>query len=154
VGIMVSLAGNLNVLILAASRMLFAMSEGGALPASLSWVHPRFRTPPVAVIATTAVMLALALSRTFEALVSISVVARLVTYFATCCALPVLRRRAGSAGAFLLPGGVWIAVAGMVLCVWLVSNAKLTEARDAAIAAAAGFVIFAAYRSRARRQAG
>jgi amino acid transporter len=148
-GILVSLAGNLNVLILAASRTIFAMAEGGALPAGLAAVHPRFRTPAVAVLATTAVMLALALSHTFIYLVTVSTVARLVTYFATCGALPVLRRRRGGAPAtgFRLRGGIWISAAAMALCVWLLSNASLTEARDTAIAAALGFVIYGVYRS-------
>jgi amino acid transporter len=148
-GILVSLAGNLNVLILAASRTIFAMAEGGALPAGLAAVHPRFRTPAVAVLATTAVMLALALSHTFIYLVTVSTVARLVTYFATCGALPVLRRRRGGAPAtgFRLRGGIWISAAAMALCLWLLSNASLTEARDTAIAAALGFVIYGVYRS-------
>jgi len=147
-GILVSLAGNLNVLILAASRTLFAMSEGGALPARLSAVHPRFRTPAAAVIATTTVMLALALSRTFLYLVTVSTVARLVTYFATCGALPLLRRRNPAASnPFRLRGGSYIAFAGMGLCVWLVTAASLREARDAGIAAAAGMGIYALYRS-------
>jgi amino acid transporter len=148
VGILVSLAGNLNVLILAASRTIFAMAEGKALPAYFARVHPRYRTPAVAVVATTVVMLALALSRTFLYLVSISVMVRLVTYFATCAALPVLRRRESGMGSiFRLPGGIAIAVAGMALCVWLVSNASLKEARDAAIAAAVGLGIYGVYRS-------
>jgi amino acid transporter len=148
-GILVSLAGNLNVLILAASRTIFAMAEGGALPAGLAAVHPRFRTPAVAVLATTAVMLALALSHTFIYLVTVSTVARLVTYFATCGALPVLRRRRGGAPAtgFRLRGGIWISAAAMALCLWLLSNASLTEERDTAIAAALGFVIYGVYRS-------
>jgi amino acid transporter len=147
-GMIVSLAGNLNVLILAASRMIFAMAEGGALPARLARVHPRSRTPVTAVLATTAVMLALALSRTFLYLVTVSTVARLVTYVATCAALPVLRR-CGNAPAtgFRIRGGVWISAAAMALCLWLVSNASLTEARDTAIAAATGFVIYGVYRS-------
>jgi amino acid transporter len=130
--------------------MLFAMSEGRALPAGLASVHATFRTPAVAVLATTAVMLALALSRTFEYLVTVSTVARLVTYFATCGALPVLRRRdrkGAGLQSFVLPGGVWIAGAAMVLCLWLLSNASLKEARDTAIAAAIGYVIYGAYRS-------
>jgi len=147
-GILVSLAGNLNVLILAASRTLFAMAEGRALPAGLAAVHPRFRTPAAAVLATTAVMLALALSRTFLYLVTVSTVARLVTYFATCGALPLLRRRKNAPPtAFRLPAGVWIAGAAMLLCLWLLSNSKLTEARDAGIALAAGLAIFTLYRS-------
>jgi amino acid transporter len=148
VGIVVSLAGNLNVLILAASRTIFAMAEGGALPARLAAIHPRFRTPAVAVLATTAVMLALALSKSFIYLVAVSTVARLVTYFATCGALPVLRRRVNAPPtAFRVPGGTWIAAAAMVLCVWLISNATLKEARDAAFAAALGFVIYGVHRS-------
>jgi amino acid transporter len=147
-GILVSLAGNLNVLILAASRMLFAMAEGRALPAGIAAVHPRFRTPAAAVLATTGVMLALALSRTFLYLVTLSTVARLVTYFATCGALPVLRRRKQAPPTdFLLPGGTWIAAAAMLLCLWLLSNSKLAEVRDAAIALAAGLAIFGLYRS-------
>jgi amino acid transporter len=147
-GMIVALAGNLNVLILAASRMIFAMAEGGTLPAGLATVHPRFRTPAAAVLATTAVMLTLALSRTFLYLVTVSTVARLVTYLATCGALPLLRRRGKAPPtAFRVPGGVWIAAAAMALCLWLVSNATLTEARDTAIAAAAGFVIYGVYRS-------
>jgi xanthine dehydrogenase iron-sulfur cluster and FAD-binding subunit A len=104
-GMIVSLAGNLNVLILAASRMLFAMAEGRALPAGLASVHPRFRTPVAAVIATTAVMLALALSRTFLYLVTVSTVARLVYYLATLGALPLLRRSNPGAAVFRLRGG-------------------------------------------------
>jgi hypothetical protein len=48
---------------------------------------------------------------------------------------------------FRLRGGVWIAGAAMVLCLWLLSNASLKEARDTAIAAAIGYVIYGAYRS-------
>jgi amino acid transporter len=85
-GIVVSLAGNLNVLILAASRMLYAMAEHGELPAPLASVHAGFRTPAIAVIVTTAIMLALTLSGTFSYLITISVLSRLVTYIATCSA--------------------------------------------------------------------
>ena len=96
-GIVVSLAGNLNVLILAASRLLFAMAERDELPAELAVVHPRFRTPAAAVVVTTAIMLVLTLSGTFIHLLTLSTLARLVTYFATCSALVVLRRRESAA---------------------------------------------------------
>jgi amino acid transporter len=143
-GIVVSLAGNLNVLILAASRTIFAMAEGNALPAGFAAVHPRFRTPVPAVLATTAVMLALALSRTFIYLVTISTVARLVYYVATCGALPLLRRRPNAPpSAFLLRGGSFIACAAIALCLWLLSNASLQEIRDTAIALAAGLAVYA-----------
>ena len=147
VGIVVSLAGNLNILMLSASRILFAAAEHGQLPAPLATVHPRFRTPMVAVLATAAIMLTLTLSGKFLWLLTISTVARLFTYMATAGALPILRRRADAKPtSFRLPGGPAIAAAAILLLVWLASNATLREARDTAIAAGVGLAIFLGYR--------
>lgn len=147
-GIVISLAGNLNVLILAASRVIFAMAEGGELPLKMATIHPGYRTPVISIFVTTAVMLALTLSGTFIYLLTISTLSRLVTYLVTCIALPVLRRKAAApAAAFLLPAGSVIAVAGIALALWLLSNSTLREARDTAIAAAAGLVIYGLARS-------
>jgi len=141
-GMVISLAGNLNVLILAASRMIYAMAERGELPTGLAVIHPRFRTPVPAVLATTAVMLALTLSGTFIYLVTLSTISRLVTYLATCGALPLFRlRRASPPAAFRMPGGVMVAVAAMLLAVWLLSNSTVREARDTGIATAVGLGI-------------
>jgi hypothetical protein len=96
VGIVISLAGNLNVVMLSASRILFAMAERGELPARLAAIHPRHRTPSLAVLATAAIMLGLTLSGTFLWLLTLSTLSRLVTYMATAGALPVLRRRWGA----------------------------------------------------------
>ena len=146
-GIVISLAGNLNVLILAGSRILFAMGERGDLPPLLASIHPRYRTPVPAVLATTAVMLVVTLSGTFIYLLTISTLSRLVTYFATCGALPVLRRRADAPPAgFLMPAGVAVAIVGMLVALWLLSNSTLREARDTSIAAAAGLLIYGLYR--------
>ena len=55
VGALVSIAGTLNGLVLAAPRLLFAMAEQGQLPRALAAVHPRWRTPQFAIVATAAV---------------------------------------------------------------------------------------------------
>ena len=147
-GIVISLAGNLNVLILAASRVIFAMAERNELPRKLAVIHPGYRTPVASILVTTAIMLVLTLSGTFIYLLTISILSRLVTYFVTCVALPVLRRRAGApAAAFLLPAGPAMAVGGMALALWLLSNSTWREARDTLIAAAGGLVIYWSYRS-------
>jgi amino acid transporter len=146
-GILISLAGNLNAVLLAASRVLFAMAEHGDLPAPVAAIHPRFRTPTTAVILTSAAMLSLAVSGTFVYLVTLSIVVRLVTYFATCGALPVLRRRAEASSAmYRAPGGSTVAIAGMLVCAWLLSNSTRREAGDAALAAAVGLAIYWAHR--------
>jgi len=143
VGILVSLAGNLNVLILAGSRVMYAMAEHGALPGVLAEVDPRYRTPVVSVLATTAIMLGLTLSGTFIYLATLSTVVRLATYLITCGALPILRRRKDApAAAFRMPAGILVAGLAMAVCFWLLTNVSLREARDAAIAVSLGLGIY------------
>ena len=143
-GIVISIIGNLHITLLSASRIPFAMGEREELPQFLAATHPRFHTPHYAILLTGAVMLALALSGTFIYALTISTLARMIIYITTCAALPVLRRKVGAPGASLrVPCGVAIAVAAIVLAAWLLSNSTWREARDTAIAAALGFVIFA-----------
>jgi basic amino acid/polyamine antiporter, APA family len=152
-GVVVSIIGNLNVLILAASRLPFAMAEGGELPRWLARTHRRFRTPHIAILITVAVMLALTLLSTFSAQARISAMTRLLSYGVTCAALIALRRRSDAPPAlFKAPAGVALAIAALVLAVWLLSNSTWPDARDTAIAAVIGLLIFFAYR-RARRKA-
>jgi basic amino acid/polyamine antiporter, APA family len=149
VGIVISLGGNLNVLILAGSRVMYAMAERGALPKVLAEIDARYRTPVVSVLVTTGIMLALTLSGTFIYLATLSTVVRLATYLITCGALPILRHRASApAAAFHLPGGVVVAALAMVVCFWLLTNASLREGRDAAIAVSGGLVIYGVHRWR------
>ena len=146
-GALVSIAGNLNVLILAGSRLPFAMSERGELPRILSSTHKRFRTPHAAILLTCAVMLALTLWSTFTQAVTLSAIVRLLAYGATCAALPVLRRKSDAPPAlFKAPFGLFVSGAALLLSAWLLSNSKLTEARDTAIAATLGLLIYAAFR--------
>jgi amino acid transporter len=143
IGMVISLAGNLNILILAASRVIFAMAERGELPSGLAVVHPRHRTPVPAILLSTGIMLVLTLSGTFIHLLTLSTLSRLVTYFVTCTAVPVLRRRPSApAAAFVMPAGIIAATAGMTLVLWLLSNSSLREARDTAAAAAVGMSIY------------
>jgi APA family basic amino acid/polyamine antiporter len=157
-GAIISIVGNLNILVLSGSRVPFAIAEQRQLPAFLARVHPRFSTPHLSIIITAAVMMLLTLKSSFVAALTISAIARLVTYGATCIALPVLRRRTNVAPAvFKVPGGTAIAILSLMLAAWLLANNLLTdlrankpwwaiEALQATIAAAAGLVIYLAYR--------
>ncbi len=152
-GIVISLAGNLNVLMLSASRVIFAMGERRDLPAALATIHPRFRTPAAAVLLTSAIMLVLTLSGTFMSLVTVSTLARLGAYLITCSALPVLRRRLHAPpAAFTMPAGAALAVVSIFLGLWLLSNSTVREARDAVIAVLAGLAVFVLNRLWNRRQ--
>jgi len=144
---MISIAGNLNILLLAGSRLIFAFGEQQQLPAFVARVHPRFFTPHIAIILTAALMLVLTLNTSFVAAVTISVIARLAAYALTCAALPVLRRRKDAPPAmFRVPGGPVIAVAALILSAWLLLHSTRREAIQAAVAAALGLLIYLAYR--------
>ena len=145
-GAVVSITGNLNILLLSGSRLPFAMAEQKQLPAFVGSIHKRFFTPYVAILITAGLMLILTLKSSFLAALTISVIARLFTYGATCLALPVLRaRREAPAAMFRLPGGTLIAILSLLLIVWLLIHSKLEEAKDAALAAAVGLLIYLGY---------
>jgi amino acid transporter len=148
VGAMISIAGNLNVLVLSGSRLPFAFAEKQQLPAFVARVHKRFFTPHVAIVMTAAVMLVLTLKSSFVAALTISAIARLVTYAVTCAALPVLRRKREVPPArFRLPGGPVIAVAALLLSAWLLLNSTAREAVQSLVAAGIGLLIYLSYRT-------
>ncbi len=149
-GAIVSIIGNLSVLILAAARLPFAMAANRELPQVFAATHSRFRTPHVAIIATGAVMLALTWSGTFIYALTISTIARLLSYIATSLGLIVLRRRdrvgTEHPAQFKAPFGAAVSIAALILILWLLANSTGREARDAALATITGLAIYAAYK--------
>lgn len=146
-GAIISVLGNLNVNILTSPRIIFAMSSHRELPRILSDVHKRFRTPHVAIVGTAALMLALTLSSSLIYALTVSTIARLLAYAATCAALPRLRYKKGVPDALVkMPGGIVISVLAILLSIWLLSNSTRIEARDSAIALVVGVAIYFAYR--------
>jgi APA family basic amino acid/polyamine antiporter len=147
VGALVSILGTLHGIMLAAPRMLFAMAEHGQLPAALARTHPRRHTPHVAILAMAGVLLVLTLDGSFLAAVTLSTVARLLVYTATCAALPVLRRREGIEPArFRVRGGHAVALLALVLIAWLLAHAQARELLQVGIAIAIGFGVMLASR--------
>jgi len=145
-GAIISITGNLNILLLSGSRLPFAMAEQKQLPAFIGSIHRRFFTPYVAILLTAGSMLFLTLKSSFLAALTISTIARLVTYAATCISLPVFRARPETpAPAFRLPGGTILAILSLLLIVWLLMNSTLAEAKAASYAAGVGLLIYIVY---------
>jgi len=151
-GAIISISGNLNILLLSGSRLPFAMAEQKQLPVLIGSIHKRFFTPYISILITAGVMLLLTLKSSFLEALTISAIARLVTYAATCLALPLFRaKREAPPAVFHLPGGTVIAILSLLLIAWLLLHISLKEAKMAAIAAAAGLVIYFAHRFFSRR---
>lgn len=147
VGALVSILGNLNVGVLASTRMLFAMSEQKALPATFERTHSKFKTPYVAIIVTAVVIFVLTVQSSFLTAVAIATITRLLVYATTCLALPLFRKRQDMPVApFTVPFGVAAAVLSLALIVWLLSNVDFAkEGLAVIIAAVLGLVIYAGF---------
>ena len=148
VGALISIFGNLNVGVLASTRMLFAMSEQRDLPAVFERTHERFKTPYVAIIATAIVILVLTIQSSFLTAVAIATITRLLVYATTCLALPIFRMRKDiSAAPFSIPLGVGAAVLSIALIIWLLTNVDFAkEGLAILVAAVVGLIIFACFR--------
>jgi basic amino acid/polyamine antiporter, APA family len=152
VGAAVSILGTNSNTVLAGPRYLFALAEDGFGPAALSYVHPRWRTPAVAILVQTAIALPLALTGSFVGLAALSIVARLATYFGTALAVPVLRRKLGpSPTGVRLPGGPLIPIAAALLCIGLAASATVTNLLAGLLALLAGIPIYLLRRRRPAR---
>ncbi len=155
IGGAVSILGTNHNTVLAGPRYLFALARDGFGPRFLAGVHPRFRTPANAILLQSAIAIPLALTGTFVGLAALSVVARLVTYLGTTAAVPVLRKKLGSpAGHFRLPGGPLIPIAASLLALMFAASAEPENLVAAAIALAAGAVLYRFRRAPLDRPAG
>jgi amino acid transporter len=142
IGAILSILGTLNVQILSGSRLPFALSESNQFPRFFSYIHPRFRTPSVAVVFFAVLIVIVALVWDFMGSLAISVIARLLIYLLVCGALIRLRQKSPEGDYFRLRFGIPLAVIGMGATIWLLSGTQIEEIRDMALWTVLGFVIF------------
>ena len=149
-GSIVSMTGNNAGQILSGSRMLFALAEHGELPALFGRIHPRYRTPANAVLFTSAVALALALTGSFAKLAVVSALSRLVMYAAVSAATLRLRspRYAGVVGpaSFVAPLGPVVPAMAMLVSIAIAAGATREQLIGGGAALAVGAVLFAMQR--------
>ena len=128
-GTLISAFGYLTGNILASPRMLFAFATDGLLPSRFAAVHPRYRTPYVAIATHAALACAFALTGTFRALAVLSVVPTLLVFLGCCLATLVLRRRnvRADGAPFRAPGGPVVPLVTTGFILWLLASAGRAE---------------------------
>ena len=148
VGALISILGNLNVAILAGSRIIYAMGERRELPGVLARTHQRFRTPYVSLAVISICTIVFAVNSSFISAVAIATITRLVIYATTCLALPIFRRRKDMPAApFTAPLGVGAAILSLGLIAWLLTNVDFAkEGLGLIIALALGITLYAGSR--------
>ncbi len=123
-GASISMFGYIGGMMLATPRALFALGRDGFLPRALAAVHPRHRTPHVAIIVQAVVVVALAVTSGFETLAILANLATLLLYGACCLAAWELRRRDVRAGGipFRVPGGAIVPFLALAAIVYLLTS--------------------------------
>jgi amino acid transporter len=130
IGVAVSIFGSLAGGMLGTPRAFFLAAEDGMLPAVLTRVHPRFRTPHVAILTVATLMFLLAVSGGFKHLAILSSSSILCVYLAICLgALQLRYTRKRVPGAFRAPGGPLIGILGSIVVIWLLSHSTRVEVR-------------------------
>jgi basic amino acid/polyamine antiporter, APA family len=125
--------------------MLFAFGRDGFLPAPLAAVHPRWRTPHVAIAVQTALVIVLGLFGIFEALAVAANATMLIVYAACCVAAVRLRRRGVQGGGvpFRVPGtrvAPWLALGVIGWLLWELKPAEWLAAGTIVVVATLLFV--------------
>jgi amino acid transporter len=152
-GSSLSMFGYVSGMTLSVPRMLFAFARDGFLPARLAAVHPRFRTPHVAIAIQTGIFAFVAVTGTFERLAIIANGAVLLVYAGCCLAALELRRRGVRIDLGTDPLRVpamaivpWLALA---VIAWLLASLEVREWIAVLGAAIAAVVVYTVARRRA-----
>lgn len=112
------------------SRLVYGLARQGLVPRRLGTVHPRRKTPHIAIFVLLFIVLALALSGNVSQLASATSVLLLGVFIVVNAALIVLKRRADEPrGLFEIP--TFVPVLGILMCaviLWHATSAALLTA--------------------------
>ena len=142
-GATVSILGTLNVIMLIGSRLPFALSEEKQFPNLFSRLHPTFQTPTRALLLFATLTAIASISGTFISSVTISTITKVIILLIVCAALIQLRRKKKDMkDYFKLRYGYALAVASILLCIWLLTSTSRKEIRDVSIVLLVGAALY------------
>lgn len=141
-GALVITFGTLIAIVVSMPRNLLALAEFAEVPTWFARIHPRWRTPHVAIVASSVVGFGAAMASDLLGALTMSTAARLITYILACVALIRLSRRPdGHEAAFRLPFAPAVAAVAIVLLTGVVAFGATKELPALAGVLAVGFVV-------------
>jgi len=128
-GATISAFGFVTSDILSSPRMIFAFGRDGVLPAWFAHVHPRYRSPDVAIITYAVLAFALSITGTFEQLAVLSNVAVLLMYLLCCaaCWFLVQRNVRADGQPFDFLGMKIVPALAIIAIIWILAHATVRE---------------------------
>jgi amino acid transporter len=140
-GALFSVSGSDEAGILSSARIPYAMAGDGLLPSTFSKVHPEYGTPYVSLFVQNGITLIASIFGTINQLIVLSVFTLLFCYLLTCISVFPLRNK--FKGGIRLP---WIIpAAGIIICIYLMTQCALNQIMIGAVLLALGVPIFLRY---------
>jgi APA family basic amino acid/polyamine antiporter len=122
-GAVAGITSVLLVMLMSQPRIFFSMSRDQLLPAGVSKVHPRYRTPYITTIITGVVVAIVAGFTPIQILGEMTSIGTLFAFVIVCAAVLILRRKRPDAPRpFKVPFGPVFPVLGVLSCVYLMVN--------------------------------
>ncbi|OFV86406.1 MAG: hypothetical protein A2V74_12060 [Acidobacteria bacterium RBG_16_70_10] len=119
-GAVAGITSVLLVMLMSQPRIFFSMSRDRLLPAGVSKVHPRFRTPYITTIITGLVVAVVAGLTPINVVAEMTSIGTLFAFVVVCAAVMTLRiRRPDAHRPFRAPGGFVFPVLGVLSCLYL-----------------------------------
>lgn len=125
----ISMYGVIGGDILATSRLPFSASEDGLLPKFVSRIHPRFKSPYVAISLYSAIIFLMAISGGFKSLAILSSSAVLIIYLGVVLAMFKSRLKPDPTNPplFKVPGGLLVPILALVVLIWVLSYVPIND---------------------------
>jgi amino acid transporter len=141
VGALASVAGVDETEVLGTARLIYAMASDGLLPKAVQRVHPKYRTPYVAVAIEGAIALALSFYSQISQLISFAVFNLGICYLLVCLSLSVIKRggERGLRGQSVIP---WV---GAVISLYLLYSTSTTDKLVGIAAVLVGIPVYLFY---------
>jgi APA family basic amino acid/polyamine antiporter len=132
--ILCSIFGALNGTILTGPRAYFAMARDKVFFSSVGRVHPRFKTPALAVLVQGVLSIVLAVSGTYEQLYTYVIFSAWIFYGAAVMAVLVLRRQRPSLERpYRIWGSPFVPIAFALAALAIVANTLVTKPRESGV---------------------
>lgn len=148
VGALVSVAGSDESGMIGTSRLGYALAADGLFPRVFAKVHPKFRTPYLAIVIQAVTALTAALiarnSSDLGVLIAISVFFMAVAYLATSASIFALRKKELKPQ-FHIRGGSVIPILGVVFSFYLITQCTITQIAEGLILLVIGIPIYIKY---------
>ncbi len=115
--------------IMVTPRLPFAAAEKGQLPKVLSRVHPKYKSPYIAIILYSGAMFIMAISGGFKTLAILASSATLIIYLGVVLAVfkSRLKPDLSNPPMFKMPGGLLVPFLALIVLIWVLSYVPLNE---------------------------